>query len=104
MPTTVPSKQPKVRAPRIKKLAVITDAPPVAKKPRTKRIAAQPLQEPRHISSGAGMTAGLELWTSATGQVELRDITADNRFAADITAWSSLNAAALKKGKDAATQ
>ena len=96
MPTAVPAK------PRVKKVA-ITNAAPIVKKVRAKRTV-QLLQEPKHISSGAGMTAGLELWTSATGQIELRDTTADNRFAADTSAWSSLNAAALKKGKDAAAQ
>ena len=98
MPTAVPSK------PRAKKSAATaaTTAAVVAKKVvRTKKAV---VHEPKHISSGAGMTAGLELWTSTTGQVELRDTTIDNRFAADTSAWSSLNAAALKKGKDAAAQ
>ena len=99
MPTAVPSK------PRVKKsatAATAATATTVAKKVvRTKKAV---VHEPKHISSGAGMTAGLELWTSTTGQVELRDTTIDNRFAADTSAWSSLNAAALKKGKDAAAQ
>lgn len=97
MPTAVPSKQ---RAPRVKKIAIPTDTH-IIKKTRVKRVQ---VQEPHHISSGAGMTAGLELWTSTTGQVELRDTSTDNRFAADVNAWSSLNAAAHKKSKDAATQ
>ncbi len=99
MPATVPSKP---CAPRSKKVIPVkeTTATPVIKKTVRAKKAAVAV-EPKHISSGAGMTAGLELWTSATGQVELRDTTADNRFAADTAAWSSLNAAALKKGKDA---
>ncbi len=94
----IPSKS---RAP-YKKKAAVTDAVLVKKVTRLRKTAV--LQEPKHISSGAGMTAGLELWTSVTGQVELRDTTPDHRFAADTSAWSSLNAAALKKGKDAAAQ
>jgi hypothetical protein len=100
MPTAVPSKP---RAPRIKKV-IDVDATIVIKKKVTRAKKTVLVQEPQHISSGAGMTAGLELWTSATGQVELRDTTVDNRFAADTTAWSSLNAAALKKSKDATAQ
>jgi hypothetical protein len=91
MPTAVPTKS---RAPRS------TTATTIKKPTRAKKTA--PTYEPVHISSGAGMTAGLELWTSTTGQIELRDTTTDQRFAADVSAWSSLNAAALKKGKDAA--
>lgn len=102
MPTAAPSK---TRAPRIKKTVdAAVDVPIVIKKKVTRAKKTAPVQEPRHISSGAGMTAGLELWVSATGQVELRDTTVDQRFNADTTAWSSLNAAALKKSKDAATQ
>ncbi len=97
MPATVPAKP---RAPKktiakpIETVTATAAAIPKKKATRAKR-------EPRHISSGAGMTAGLELWTSATGQIELRDTTADNRFTSDVSAWSSLNAAALKKSKDA---
>ena len=96
MPTAVPvrirtKKQPSEIVPTL-----------IAKKVvRRKKSAAVVIHEPKHISSGAGMTAGLELWTSTTGQIELRDTTADNRFATDVSAWSSLNAAAIKKSKDA---
>ncbi len=99
MPATVPAK---TRAPKKTTAATATVTAVIPKKKATrapKKAAA--VVEPKHISSGAGMTAGLELWTSATGQVELRDTTTDNRFAADVSAWSSLNAAALKKSKDA---
>jgi hypothetical protein len=97
MPTAVPSKP---RAPRVSKQKAIPSEP-IVKKPRAPRKAVVKAP-PQQISVGAGMTAGLELWTSATGQFELKDTTPDNRFAADVTVWSSLNAAAAKRGKDAA--
>ncbi len=97
MPATVPAK---TRVPK-KTTTATTITAANTKKKATRAPKKAAVVEPKHISSGAGMTAGLELWTSATGQVELRDTTADNRFAADVSAWSCLNAAALKKSKDA---
>ncbi len=99
MPATVPAK---TRAPKkATQVQSQTHATVPAKKKTTRAPKKVATVEPKHISSGAGMTAGLELWTSATGQVELRDTTTDNRFAADVSAWSCLNAAALKRSKDA---
>lgn len=62
---------------------------------------------PQLISRGSGVTAGLELWTSASGEkIVLVDCSPDGRFAADVATWNGgvagLNAAALKKVKDAA--
>jgi hypothetical protein len=70
------------------------------------------MQNPVRISRGAGMTAGLELWSarvSAKGgdKFVLVDRSVDGRFATDVTAWNAaagLNAAAAKKVKDAAKQ
>jgi hypothetical protein len=58
---------------------------------------------PQQISTGAGITAGLELWLNGTTFL-LRDRTADNRFASDVTTWSAaanLNASDLQAFKDA---
>ena len=68
------------------------------------------MQSTQRISSGAGMTAGLEIWSarvSAKGGIKfvLVDRSTDGRFATDVTAWNAaagLNAAAAKKVKDAA--
>ena len=68
------------------------------------------MQSTQRISSGAGMTAGLEIWTtrvSTKGGIKfvLVDRSTDGRFAADVTAWNAvagLNATAAKKVKDAA--
>jgi hypothetical protein len=63
------------------------------------------------ISSGTGMTAGLEIWSVPTGKkrgpatvLALHDNSADNRFKHDATEWNTaagLNAKSLKKIKDA---
>lgn len=62
------------------------------------------------VSSGAGMTAGLEIWNCA-GQLILYDRSPDGRFAADVTTWNTpfdkkvvagLNVTATKYCKDAA--
>lgn len=55
------------------------------------------------VSSGAGITAGLELHLDAKGKIILYDTTADARFADDIALWSAgLNPPARKKTKNAA--
>jgi len=60
------------------------------------------------VSKGSGMVAGLEMWKitrSAGSCIVLVDRSPDGRFAADVTQWNSavsLNAATLKKLKDAA--
>ena len=62
----------------------------------------------RVVSKGGGMTAGLEIWLFPVKGVErfvLVDRSPDGRFANDTLTWNSaagLNAAALKKLKDAA--
>jgi len=59
------------------------------------------------VSKGTGMVAGLEMWkvTRPTGScIVLVDRSPDGRFAGDVTQWNSavsLNAATLKKLKDA---
>ena len=59
------------------------------------------------VSKGSGMVAGLEMWnvTRPAGScVVLVDRSTDGRFAADVAQWNSavsLNAATLKKLKDA---
>ena len=59
---------------------------------------------PTHVSSGAGVTAGLEMWRVGTKLV-LFDRTPDGRFAVDVATWNTaagLNAAATLSLKDAA--
>ena len=59
------------------------------------------------VSKGSGMVAGLEMWkvTRTTGVcIVLVDRSPDGRFATDVAQWNSavsLNAATLKKLKDA---
>ena len=67
--------------------------------------------EPKLISKGTGMTAGLEIWSVPTGKkrgpptiLALFDNSADGRFKHDVTEWNTaagLNAKTLKKLKDA---
>ena len=55
------------------------------------------------LTKGAGMTAGLEIWTVGTQKV-LVDRSADGRFAADVDTWVSavgLNEETLNRLKDA---
>jgi hypothetical protein len=55
------------------------------------------------LTKGAGMTAGLEIWTVGTQKV-LVDRSADGRFAADVASWNSalgLNEETLNRLKDA---
>ena len=55
------------------------------------------------LTKGAGMTAGLEIWTVGIQKV-LVDRSADGRFAADVDAWVSavgLNEETLNRLKDA---
>ena len=55
------------------------------------------------LTKGAGMTAGLEIWTVGTQKV-LVDRSADGRFAADVDVWVSavgLNEETLNRLKDA---
>lgn len=64
--------------------------------------------KPTHIATGAGITAGLEVWRSSDGHMLLIDRSPDNRFAADVSSWNAgaaagLNATATKKLKDAVT-
>jgi hypothetical protein len=42
----------------------------------------------QRVSAGAGMVAGLELWRGVDGLLELRDLSADGRFADDVATWS----------------
>jgi hypothetical protein len=61
-------------------------------KPRTKKAsaAAAPATPPVKISTGAGITAGLELWKqSPTGPFFLVDTTPDGRFATDVATWNA---------------
>jgi len=61
-------------------------------------------QKPALVSRGAGITAGLEIWTIG-GKFVLVDRSPDERFATDVATWNTsvgLNAAATKRLKDAA--
>lgn len=76
--------------------------------PKRKAVAA-PLQfnVNRRVGAGAGMTAGLEIWSTVlNGQHRfvLVDKSTDERFATDIATWNTaagLNEAATKILKDA---
>ena len=67
--------------------------------------------DPKLISAGTGMTAGLEIWSMPTGKkrgpatvLALVDKSADGRFKHDVTEWNTaagLNTKTLKKVKDA---
>ena len=69
------------------------------------------MDQARLISSGIGMTAGLEIWSVPTGKkrgpatvLALVDQSADGRFKHDAAEWNTaagLNAKSLKKIKDA---
>ena len=67
--------------------------------PRRVRIA-----PPTLLSTGAGMTAGLEIWR-ADGRLWLHDRSSDGRFAADVETWNNavgrLNPQAAKQIKEA---
>ena len=66
-----------------------------------------PPTKPTVVSKGAGITAGLEIWSIPTGNNKqakfvLVDKSPDGRFADDVSQWNVvLNATALKKLKDA---
>ena len=67
-------------------------------------------ERPIHISSGSGVTAGMELWSVKKGsdtKIVLVDRSSDKRFTADVATWNGavagLNAATMKKVKDAAS-
>jgi hypothetical protein len=73
-----------------------------------KRSTPTPRLEVEHrIGSGAGMTAGLEIWSATVGgkrQFVLVDKTIDSRFATDTATWNiaaGLNEASTKILKDA---
>lgn len=58
-------------------------------KPRAKKATAA-ATPPVKISTGAGITAGLELWKqSPTGPFFLVDTTPDGRFATDVATWNA---------------
>ena len=72
--------------------------------PPRKIAAAKPIR----VATGAGITAGLEVWRSPEGRMLLIDRSPDARFAADVASWNAgaaagLNATATKKLKDAVT-
>ena len=76
--------------------------------PPKRKAAAAPHIEVRHrVGAGAGMTTGLEIWsTTVNGQHKfvLVDKSADCRFAPDATTWNTaagLNEAGTKILKDA---
>jgi hypothetical protein len=76
--------------------------------PPKRKAAAAPHIEIRHrVGAGAGMTAGLEIWsTMVDGQHKfvLVDKSTDDRFASDTVTWNvaaGLNGAATKILKDA---
>ena len=62
-----------------------------AKKPRKGASTTTAPPIPTLVSTGAGMTAGLELWrSSSTGPFILVDTTADGRFATDVATWNTV--------------
>ena len=69
-----------------------------------KKEAALPATPPQRISSGSGITAGLELWRVGASIV-LYDRSPDGRFADDVERWNTaagLNAVCALLLKDAA--
>jgi hypothetical protein len=63
-------------------------------------------EPPRLLSTGSGMTAGLEIWLFA-GKLILYDRSADGRFAADVETWNTaagLNKATIEVFKNAASK
>ena len=69
-----------------------------------KKAAEVPTTPPQRISSGSGITAGLEMWRIGT-TIVLYDRSSDERFADDVERWNTaagLNAACAILLKDAA--
>lgn len=69
-----------------------------------KKSAALPIAPPQRISSGSGITAGLEIWRVGP-TIVLYDRSPDGRFADDVERWNTaagLNAACALLLKDAA--
>jgi hypothetical protein len=61
---------------------------------------------PQHLSSGSGITAGLEMWRLGSSIV-LYDRSPDSRFADDVERWNTavgLNAVCALLLKDAANK
>lgn len=86
-------------ASRVRRRAPVTVVTTTA---ATATAAAAPTAE--RVSTGAGITAGLEIWRVGTKLV-LVDRSPDGRFAGDVTTWNTaagLNAATTLLLKDAA--
>lgn len=69
-----------------------------------KKVVEAPSTPPYRLSSGSGITAGLELWRVGR-TVVLYDRSPDSRFADDVERWNTaagLNAACTLLLKDAA--
>ena len=115
MPSTASLASPKTPkiapSPKTPKIAPSPKTPKIAPSPKTPKIAPSPKTPnlpSRCVGNGAGITAGLELWSAPDGTYILLDHSTDNRFINDETLWqascSSLKPTVLRKVKDAAAK
>jgi hypothetical protein len=99
---------PSPASPKTPKIAPSPKTPKIAPSPKTPKTLKTPNLPSRCVGIGAGITAGLELWSAPDGTYILLDHSTDNRFINDETLWqsscSSLKPTVLRKVKDAAAK